>query len=86
MGPGDLKTWMQSITVQTFPDPTSELENTVLISLTDGCNEVECQTLLLHQIQSFLELWIPPYLVAMNSLILIVIGRQYILLQIKHGS
>ena len=41
----------QSITVQTFPGPTSELENTVLILLSDGCNQVECQTLPLHQIQ-----------------------------------
>ena len=63
----------QSITVQTFPDPTSELENTVLISLTDGCNPIECRTLRLHQIQSFLELRILPSLVTMNLLILIVI-------------
>ena len=75
----------QSITVQTFPGPTSELENTVLILLSDGCNQVEFRTLPLHQIQEFLELWILPSLVAMNSLILIVIERhvQYKLLKIN---
>ena len=57
--------------IQTFPGPTSELENTLLISLTAPNPIIN------------LELWILPCLVAMNSLILIVIGRQYKLLKIN---
>ena len=57
--------------IQTFPGPTLELENTLLISLTAPYPF------------SNLELWILPSLVAMNSLILIVIGRQYKLLKIN---
>ena len=43
--PGDVETGAQSITVQTFPNPLSKLEDTVLASLTDGYDQVERQTL-----------------------------------------
>ena len=77
--PGDVETGAQSITVQTFPNPLSKLEDTVLASLTVTIksNVKHCR-----RNKLFPEPGVPPFSVARGLLILVVKERQHNLLNI----
>ena len=69
----------QSITVQTFPGPTSEFEDTRLVSLSTSAKGDQVERPMFRRIKLFLDTWILPSwitLASISSLILIVEERQ----------